>query len=31
MMDINVYRLPMAGPEDVSELEKLIDIWKIKP
>ncbi|MCJ7618474.1 MAG: ring-opening amidohydrolase [Desulfobacterales bacterium] len=31
MMDINVYRLPMAGPEDVSELEKLIDIGKIKP
>lgn len=25
MIDVEVYRVPMAGPEDVSELEKLID------
>lgn len=29
MMDVNVYRLPMAGPDDVSELEKLIDSGEI--
>ena len=28
-MDVNVFRLPMAGPDDVSELEKLIDNGKI--
>lgn len=25
MMKVGVFRLPMAGPEDVSELERLID------
>ncbi len=29
MMDVGVYRLPMAGPEDVSELEALIDKGEI--
>ena len=31
MMDVGVYRLPMAGPDDVSELEALIDRGEIKP
>jgi len=31
MMDVNVYRLPMSGPDDVSELKKLIDDNKVKP
>lgn len=30
MMDVGVYRLPMSGPEDVSELENLIDAGEIK-
>ncbi len=30
MMDINVYKLPMSGPEDVSELVKLIDSGEVK-
>lgn len=30
MMDVNVYRLSMTGPEDVSELSKLIDQGEIK-
>ena len=31
MMDVGVYRLPMAGPDDVSELEALIDRGEIDP
>lgn len=31
MMDVNVYRVPMAGPDDVSELEKLIDNGTVDP
>lgn len=31
MKESNVYRLPMAGPDDVSELAKLIDNGTIKP
>ncbi len=31
MKDVNVYRLPMAGPDDVSELAKLIDNGTIDP
>lgn len=31
MKDANVYRLPMAGPDDVSELAKLIDGGTIDP
>ena len=31
MMDVNVYRLPMAGPSDVSELAKLIENNEINP
>ncbi|MGI6583629.1 MAG: ring-opening amidohydrolase [bacterium] len=30
LMDVGVYRLPMKGPDDVSELEKLIDEGKIR-
>lgn len=30
MMNVGVYRLPMGGPDDVSELEKLIDGGEIK-
>lgn len=30
MMDVGVYRLPMAGPDDVSELAKLIDNGTIR-
>lgn len=29
-MDVGVYRLPMVGPEDVSELEKLIEQKEVK-
>lgn len=29
MMNVGVYRLPMAGPDDVSELEKLLDKGEI--
>lgn len=31
MKDVNVYRLPMAGPDDVSELAKLVDNGTINP
>lgn len=31
MKDYNVYRLPMAGPDDVSELAKLIDNGTVDP
>lgn len=31
MMDVGVYRLPMAGPEDVSELEALINKGDVNP
>ena len=31
MKDVNVYRLPMASPDDVSELRKLIDDGTIDP
>jgi cyanuric acid amidohydrolase len=31
MNDVNVYRLPMSGPDDVSELEKLVDSKAINP
>jgi cyanuric acid amidohydrolase len=31
MKDVNVYRLPMAGPDDVSELAKLIDNGTVDP
>ena len=31
MMDVNVYRLPMASPDDVSELDKLIESGEIDP
>lgn len=30
MMDVGVFRLPMSGPDDVSELTKLIDSGKVK-
>lgn len=30
MMDVNVYKLPMSGPEDVSSLKELIDGGEIK-
>lgn len=30
MMDVGVYRLPMTGPEDVSELARLIDKGEVK-
>lgn len=30
-MDANIYRLPMSGPEDVSELKKLVESGEIKP
>lgn len=31
MKDVNVYRLPMAGPDDVSELTRLVDQGVINP
>ena len=31
MMDVNVYRVPMGSPDDVSELEKLIDEGTVNP
>lgn len=31
MNDVNVYRLPMAGPDDVSQLTKLIDEGTVNP
>jgi cyanuric acid amidohydrolase len=31
MKDVNVFRLPMAGPDDVSELAKLIDNGTVDP
>jgi cyanuric acid amidohydrolase len=31
MKDVNVYRLPMAGPDDVSQLVKLIDEGTVNP
>ncbi len=31
MRDVNVYRLPMAGPDDVSQLAKLIDDGTVNP
>ena len=31
MMNVNVYRLPMASPDDVSELEKLICSGEVDP
>jgi len=31
MMDVNIYRVPMSGPEDVSGLKKLVDSGEIKP
>ncbi|SDK94376.1 cyanuric acid amidohydrolase [Natronincola ferrireducens] len=31
MMDVGVYRLPMAGPSDVSELEALINKGEVNP
>jgi cyanuric acid amidohydrolase len=31
MMDVQVFRLPMSGPDDVSELAKLIDQGTINP
>lgn len=31
MNDVNVYRLPMSGPDDVSELEKLVDSKVVNP
>jgi cyanuric acid amidohydrolase len=31
MKDVNVYRLPMTGPDDVSELAKLIEKGEINP
>lgn len=31
MKDVNVYRLPMASPDDVSELAKLIDDGRVNP
>ena len=30
LMDVGVYRLPMKGPDDVSELKKLIDAGEIR-
>lgn len=30
-MDVNIYRVPMSGPEDVSGLKKLVDSGEIKP
>lgn len=29
VMNVGVYRLPMAGPDDVSELKKLIESGEI--
>ena len=31
MMDVGIYRLPMAGPDDVSELAALIEGGEIDP
>ena len=31
MMDVGVYRLPMAGPDDVSELAALIEAGEVNP
>jgi cyanuric acid amidohydrolase len=31
MMNVGVYRLPMAGPDDVSELKALIDKGEVNP
>jgi hypothetical protein len=31
MKDFNVYRLPMAGPDDVSQLAKLIEDGTVDP
>lgn len=31
MVDVNVYRIPMTSPDDISELEKLIDSGEINP
>lgn len=31
MMDVNVYKIPMSGPEDVSGLKELVDKGEINP
>ena len=31
MMDVKVYKIPMAGPDDVSSLKKLIETGEIGP
>ncbi len=31
MMDVNIYKIPMSGPEDVSGLKSLIDKGEVKP
>lgn len=31
MMDVNIYKIPMSGPSDVSELKKLVESGEINP